>query len=137
MEDTKTSFDFSSAAKFFTEAIKLAHEKGKNGFDEEDSDLKEIPVEIGGSMSASIYDDLPDISFKKFYAEKGTIFNREICKGYHKIIIIKEGSCFIDTDKGSISLPLDKRKFYYLEDGVSFTIEFFEETWFYVISLPS
>jgi len=137
MEDTTTSFDFSSAAKFFTEAVKLAHEKGKNGFEEDDLVLKEIPVESGGSVGASIYDDLPDISFKKFYAEEGTKFNREICRGYHKIIIIKEGSCFIETDEGSISLPSDKRKFYYLEDGVSFTIEFFEDTWFYVISLPS
>lgn len=131
--------DLSEARRFFSEAIKIAHEYGKaENKNNYYTDLKEVDVADGINLGISLYEDLPDVAFNKFFARQGTVFNKEVCKGYHKVIIISEGEFFINIGDGKriINLPKD-RKFCYLMDGNAFNVEFLEDTWFYVVSIPS
>lgn len=135
----KQLLDLSEARKFFSEAIKIAHEYGKSKtVSTSDIDLKEVDVTDGISLGMSLYEDLPDVAFNKFFARQGTTFNKDVCKGFHKIIIISSGKFSIHTgDEGGIVILPDDRKFCYLMDGNTFNVEFLEDTWFYVVSIPS
>lgn len=132
------SFDLSAAKKFFSDAIQLAHEYGKiqsKDLDEPDK-LTNYFVKDSNDTGVSIYEDLPDVSFRKFFIEKDTELEESTCVGCHKIFIIISGKLYISIDNEGITIP-DDRKFCYLLDGNKYVVKALENSWCCVLSTPS
>lgn len=128
--------DFSSVAKFMSEAVKIAYEHGRLS-DNSSSYLDLNNFEINNDTGILLYEeDRGAICLKKFFSEQGSEYNKSICNGYHKIFVYNEGSFSINTDKDMIILNKNN-KFYYIKDGTNFDLSFFDNCWFYVLLIPS
>lgn len=127
--------DFSPVAKFMSEAVKMAYEQGR--LSENDSSYLDLnDFEVNDDTGILLYEEDRSICLKKFFSEKGSEYNKSICNGYHKIFVQNEGNFSINTDDDMIILDKD-RKFYYIKDGKSFDLSFFDDCWFYVLLIPS
>lgn len=132
-----SKIDFSQAAKFMSDAVRIAYEHGRL-MDEEFSYL-DFDLVTDSDMDESgvvLYKEIDSIVLKKFFSEKNSEYSKSICSGYHKIFIKGEGNFSINTDNKMVVID-DERKFYYIKDGKSFDLSFFDDCWFYVLLIPS
>lgn len=128
-------FNFEPAKKFFTEAIKLTQAvSNKADFTKA---LSPIPVDSGECVSVVLCDEYKGIKLQKFFAKKNTSMllpNEGVCRGF----IVHEGDMSVCYDLGhsQMRLPRD-RHFFYVNDKEEIILEFFMDTWFYMVSMHS
>jgi hypothetical protein len=142
MNSTKESvsnlFDLSSATKFMSDAIKIAYEYGKCSdnmtsyvqlFKHNDKNSK------CDKNGVTLFSD-QSVILKKFYADKGTKYQGDLCIGYHKLFIYNTGCFYVNTDNNTVTVD-NNNKTVYIEDGNVFNLSFFEECCFYVLLISS
>lgn len=132
--EIKPSIDLSSAVKFFTDAVLFAYNNAKES-NVECCNIKEIAVVSDIDVGESIHETIPGASFKKYYAPKNTKCTDKVCKDYTKLLIMIDGDCILTTVYAKVLLP-QERKFFYLNSEDIFSVEFVEDSWFYILSMP-
>jgi len=134
MSDTsnKYSLDLSSARKFFSDALKLAHEYGKKEKEED----KLTVSEDNSNLFTLAFEEFSGVRFDNLFLEENDVLDKDVCENEHKIIIIISGKITIKIDKDEIVLP-DDRKFCYLLNGDTYVIKADENSYFSVLSIPT
>lgn len=128
-------FNFEPAKRFFTEAIQLTQAVSNKM--ESSGITTPVKVDSGECTKIVLFDEYNGIKLYKFFAKENTamiLSEEENCKGF----ILIEGDMSICYDIGSkqIRLPKD-RHFFYVNKGEDLVLEFFMDTWFYMISMQS
>lgn len=128
-------FNFEPAKKFFTEAIKLTQGFSKDP--NKDKIITTVPVDTGECIKVVLCDEYKGIKLQKFFAKKYTSMllpDEGICRGF----IVHEGDMSVCYNSGGSQMRLPKdRHFFYVNDKEEIILEFFMDTWFYMVSMHS
>lgn len=128
-------FNLEPAKKFFTEAIKLT--QAFSGATYLVKPPTSVPVDSGECISIVLCDEYKGIRLQKFFAKKNTSMllpDEGVCRGF----IVHDGDMSVCYDSGRSQMRLPKdRHFFYVNDKEEIILEFFLDTWFYMVSMHS